>query len=337
MAVPGRRGAARHPAQRQGPGGLPGQRDAVPLLRAHRGHGHLAVGCHRHRVSDFGAFRQIRVGSPSETVSGTADYVVRYRLAHIVNDIGDGTAEFYYNVVDPSNGFPQLDVSATVTGPALPGDPRPVLRRARLDRPVRGHGRPDSTFAVPDLEAEQGRASRRPTPALGPSPTCDPEADSGDVVSPASARVLGWVAIGPASSCRCSRRPHGAARLDAGEGRAVCRPHAGPDPASVSRPVVVGGPEPTVAVQFTPPAGVQPGMVGTIVDEEVNLVDVTATLVDLAVRGHLRIARDDQGVFRADDWVTRTGPPADAVASHRTSRCSSTRCSPPATAWRCRS
>ena len=57
-------------------------------------------------VSDFGAFRQIRVGSPSETVSGTADYVVRYRLAHIVNDIGDGTAEFYYNVVDPSNGFP---------------------------------------------------------------------------------------------------------------------------------------------------------------------------------------------------------------------------------------
>ena len=39
-------------------------------------------------------------------------------------------------------------------------------------------------------------------------------------------------------------------------------------------------------------------MVGTILDEEANLVDVTATLVDLAVRGHLHIARDDQGVFR---------------------------------------
>ena len=79
-------------------------------------------------------------------------------------------------------------------------------------------------------------------------------------------------------------------------------------------PVVVGGPEPTVAVQFTPPAGVQPGMLGTILDEEVNLVDVTATLVDLAVRGHLQIARDDQGVFRADDWIlTRTAPPAGAA------------------------
>ena len=75
------------------------------------------------------------------------------------------------------------------------------------------------------------------------------------------------------------------------------------------------GPQPTVAVQFTPPPGVQPGMLGTILDEEVNLVDITSTIVDLAVRGHLRIARDDQGVFRADDWVlTRTSPPATAPA-----------------------
>ena len=104
-------------------------------------------------------------------------------------------------------------------------------------------------------------------------------------------------------------------------------------------PVVVGGPRPTVAVQFTPPPGVQPGMVGTILDEEVNLVDVTSTLVDLAVRGHLQIARDDQGVFRADDWVlTRTAPPADRRARSRpTSSCSSTRSSPAATGSRCRS
>ncbi|MGL5908562.1 MAG: DUF2207 domain-containing protein, partial [Phycicoccus sp.] len=79
-------------------------------------------------------------------------------------------------------------------------------------------------------------------------------------------------------------------------------------------PVVVGGPVPTVAVQFTPPPGVQPGMVGTIVDEDAGLVDVTATIVDLAVRGHLSISRDDRGTFRADDWVlTRTAPPAGAV------------------------
>ena len=35
--------------------------------------------------------------------------------------------------------------------------------------------------------------------------------------------------------------------------------------------------------------GVRPGQVGTLVDERVDPVDVTATLLDLAVRGHLRI------------------------------------------------
>ncbi len=89
-------------------------------------------------ISDFGAFRQIRVGSPSQTVSGTADYVVRYRLAHVVNDIGDGTAEFYYNVVDPSNGFPQLNVTADRHRPGARHPRRLLLRRAGVHDPVRG-------------------------------------------------------------------------------------------------------------------------------------------------------------------------------------------------------
>ena len=117
-------------------------------------------------ISDFGAFRQIRVGSPSETVSGTADYVVRYRLAHIVNDIGDGTAEFYYNVVDPSNGFPQLDVSATVTGPVAAT--RAACFYGELGRRPRARPRrrrPRATFAVPDLEAEEGASVLTSYPA----------------------------------------------------------------------------------------------------------------------------------------------------------------------------
>ncbi|WP_420174665.1 DUF2207 domain-containing protein [Luteococcus sp. OSA5] len=44
-----------------------------------------------------------------------------------------------------------------------------------------------------------------------------------------------------------------------------------------------------VAVQFTPPAGVTPGEIGTLVDEKADPRDVTATLIDLAVRGHLTI------------------------------------------------
>jgi uncharacterized membrane protein len=42
-------------------------------------------------------------------------------------------------------------------------------------------------------------------------------------------------------------------------------------------------------VEFVPPDGVLPGQVGTLIDEHANLVDVTATIVDLAVRGWLTI------------------------------------------------
>lgn len=44
-----------------------------------------------------------------------------------------------------------------------------------------------------------------------------------------------------------------------------------------------------IAVAFSPPRGLTPGLVGTVIDGQVDSYDVTATLVDLAVRGHLAI------------------------------------------------
>lgn len=44
-----------------------------------------------------------------------------------------------------------------------------------------------------------------------------------------------------------------------------------------------------VAVQFKPPAGLSPGLLGTLIDDKADPRDVAATLVDLAVRGYLRI------------------------------------------------
>jgi uncharacterized protein (TIGR04222 family) len=42
-------------------------------------------------------------------------------------------------------------------------------------------------------------------------------------------------------------------------------------------------------VEFVPPGNIRPGQVGTLVDEQANLLDVTASIVDLAVRGWLTI------------------------------------------------
>jgi len=68
---------------------------------------------------------------------------------------------------------------------------------------------------------------------------------------------------------------------------------------------------PTIAVQFTPPAGVQPGLVGTIIDESADTVDVSATVIDLAVRGFLRIEEVKEGMFSRTDWhLVQLAPPA---------------------------
>ena len=59
-----------------------------------------------------------------------------------------------------------------------------------------------------------------------------------------------------------------------------------------------------VAVQFTPPPGLRPGQLGTLVDEKADPRDVTATIIDLAVREYVRIVAvptgDDEPGWRID-------------------------------------
>ncbi|MFT4110252.1 DUF2207 domain-containing protein [Propionicimonas sp.] len=60
-----------------------------------------------------------------------------------------------------------------------------------------------------------------------------------------------------------------------------------------------------VAVQFTPPQGARPGELGTLTDATADDRDVTATLIDLAVRGHLKITQTGK-----KDWtLTSLGRP----------------------------
>lgn len=80
-----------------------------------------------------------------------------------------------------------------------------------------------------------------------------------------------------------------------------------------------------IAVSFTPPDGVGPGVVGTVVDGEAHLHDVTAMLVGLAVRGHLRISEVDTSnrnpkpdqKLRKKDWelISNPHPPADPLSA----------------------
>ena len=56
-------------------------------------------------------------------------------------------------------------------------------------------------------------------------------------------------------------------------------------------------------MEFVPPDGLRPGQVGTLVDFKANPLDVTATIVDLAVRGYLKIEElSEAGLLRQGDW-----------------------------------
>ncbi|MBZ5644537.1 MAG: DUF2207 domain-containing protein [Acidobacteriia bacterium] len=62
-----------------------------------------------------------------------------------------------------------------------------------------------------------------------------------------------------------------------------------------------------VAVQYEPPDGLTPGEAGTLVDDNVGMRDITATIVDLAVRGYLVIEEKDKsqmmGLVSSKDYV----------------------------------
>jgi uncharacterized membrane protein YgcG len=65
----------------------------------------------------------------------------------------------------------------------------------------------------------------------------------------------------------------------------------------------------TIVAEYEPPEKVRPAQAGLLVDEHADTKDVTATIVDLAVRGYLTIAElPATGIFGKRDWsLTRTG------------------------------
>jgi hypothetical protein len=73
------------------------------------------------------------------------------------------------------------------------------------------------------------------------------------------------------------------------------------------RPVLDGADGP----QFAAPDGIRPGQVGTVVDETADVVDITATLLDLAVRNYLTIVEQPRDShFGKLDWELQRLHPA---------------------------
>ncbi|WP_433476676.1 DUF2207 domain-containing protein [Spirillospora sp. CA-142024] len=93
----------------------------------------------------------------------------------------------------------------------------------------------------------------------------------------------------------------------------------GRDARVVGRKAAEGDQPPVAGTEFEPPNGVRPGQIGTLIDEQADVIDVTATIVDLAVRGYLLIEEEDRARTGRLDWTLRrlNRPQADLLPYER--------------------
>lgn len=241
----------------------------------------------QYTLEDVESSLRVRVGDPDQTITGRHDYRIVYRVEGTLNGFADHD-ELSWNAIGTEWEVPIEDASVTVRAPA------PVGRVACYVGPV-GSTRPCASgeadgqtvsFAATGLDPNEGLtvvvgfptgvvATPRPvleerwSLARAFSVTPGTLGLAGGVLA-AVLLVLGWL-FGTVGR---DRRP--------GE----------------TRSSLAGA-----VVESVPPEGIRPAQAGLLVDEVVNPVAITATVVDLAVRGYLRIqedpAREDWG---RPDW-----------------------------------
>jgi len=235
----------------------------------------------RWRTRRSGRLLEIRIGDPDRTVSGAEDYWIHYRVERGILFFPDHD-ELYWNAIGGEVEVPVERASAAVY---LPAGVAPADLEALCFTGPQGAVEQACTVR-PGVSAVRFESERRLGPREGLSVVVG--LPKGVIREPSASErwldrardyVSGWTAL-----------PLVVLAALFGIWRTQGR-----DPA--------GGA--ALAVRYEPPAGLSPAEVGTVLDERADLADVTATILDLAVRGYLRIEEVESTGFlflRDRDW-----------------------------------
>ena len=261
------------------------------------------------QVTNLGAQLDIRIGDASTEISGVHSYRIGYVVDGWVNPAGFafpsgalGHDELYLNATGDQWDMPLNDVSVTIVGPA------PVTRATCVAGPAESttpcDGLPSPAASVTYTQRSLPPGEQLTVVAAFPAGTFDTapilvDASSGAgsqrnpfAPNPWNVGLAGLVAL--AGSTFTIRRARQQGRDQAYLGLTPgLSPVAGADGAVGARQRA------PVTVRFTPPEGLHPGQLGTLIDETADTRDVTSTIVDLAVRGHLLI---EQLTEPEKDW-----------------------------------
>lgn len=242
----------------------------------------------------------IRIGNENRTFTGTQEYTINYSIRGLIapKQASSGLDEFNWNAVGDAWEVPLSGVSVNVTGPA------PVGRVAcwtgvgfsepcgeAVAKGTSAHFSESYLSAGSPLQVVAGFPAGTFT---GADARLEKRYHVGNMfpVTPLTGGVTAALsALGLAALFRQVRR---GARDEVYLGMTPGVVPAPGQPVNVGRGVV----DAPVAVAFTPPPGARPGELGVLTDATANDVDITASIIDLAVRGHLRI--EEQG---KKDWT----------------------------------
>jgi len=242
-------------------------------------------------VSAAGRYLSVRLGDPDRTVTGSHTYALTYTVGGALLPFADHD-ELYWDALGHQWSVPIARAAITVTTPRAPTAVTCYAGALYSSLPCENSTTDGATshFTARDLFPHEGVTVvvGIPKGAIDPPPQLLfvdehtlSEAFTLDSKRGALAAAVGTVSIG--GVLLLARR---------GRDRRFSGSHVDVALGNVSgydeRVPLFGRDDPPV--EFVPPDGVRPGQVGTLVDERANLVDVTATIVDLAVRGALRIS-----------------------------------------------
>ncbi|MEE8171282.1 MAG: DUF2207 domain-containing protein [Phycisphaerae bacterium] len=219
---------------------------------------------HRYRTSRRRGKLRLKIGNPRHDVQAPTTYIIAYTVSRAINSF-DSHDEVYWNVTGDQWPIPIDSATCTIT---LPEPATAETSRAASFTGPLGSANPGPP-AVMTLEGAVRFEHTERLPAwngfsvvvgfpkgqVAPVTTATHVGwfirDNLIVVSPAVVFVLLWV-------------------LWRRRGRDL-------------------GEEGSITVQYKPPESLTPAEVGTLIDERVDQRDITAAIIDLAVRGYLRI------------------------------------------------
>ena len=237
----------------------------------------------RYETSDQGASKVIKIGDPNRTVSGRQTYRITYDVSGAMNAFPDHD-ELFWNVNGGSWDVRAQAVTATVHAPAAPRQVTCYQGAAGSDEACRfAITSSGAEFAATRPLAPRGQLTIVASLAKGvvtePVPIIARDGDN--LVAYFEPKPL-WLAFAVFV-------------LAAGLAFLYWRWY------TVGRDA---RDRETIVPEYEPPDKVRPAQLGVILDESADTKDVTATIVDLAVRGYLTITEEPQPwIFAKKDWT----------------------------------